>query len=83
LPGFRPGTIHLAQGMPHRVSISTANFPRISIPVCVPDNVKALSEEYRDTLKRLRMALIEATHFYKTRKEEKQKNLREVFASEQ
>jgi len=69
-----PGTIHLAQGMPHRVLISTADFPKgFPFPYVCPTTSKAYLKNNRDTLKRLLMALIEATHFYKTRKEESKK----------
>src|SRR6185312_4377682 len=69
-----PGTIHLAQGMPHRVLISTAEFPKgFPFPYVCPTTSKAYLKNNRDTLKRLLMALIEATHFYKTRKEESKK----------
>ena len=66
-----PGTIHLAQGMPHRVLISTADFPNgFPFPYVCPTTSKAYLKSNRENMKRLLMALIEATHFYKTRKEE-------------
>lgn len=69
-----PGTIHLAQGMPHRVLVSTADFPKgFPFPYVCPTASKNYLKNNRDAMKRLLMALIEATHFYKTRKEESKK----------
>jgi NitT/TauT family transport system substrate-binding protein len=69
-----PGTIHLAQGMPHRVLVSTADFPKgFPFPYVCPTTSKSYLKSSRDAMKRLLMALIEATHFYKTRKEESKK----------
>lgn len=69
-----PGTIHLAQGMPHRVLVSTADFPKgFPFPYVCPTASKSYLKSNRDAMKRLLMALIEATHFYKTHKEESKK----------
>jgi ABC-type nitrate/sulfonate/bicarbonate transport system substrate-binding protein len=69
-----PGTIHLAQGMPHRVLVSTADFPKgFAFPYVCPTTSKSYLKSSRDAMKRLLMALIEATHFYKTHKEESKK----------
>jgi len=69
-----PGTINLAQGMPHRVLVSTADFPKgFPFPYVCPTTSKAYLKSSRDTMKRLLMALIEATYFYKTHKEESKK----------
>lgn len=69
-----PGTIHLAQGMPHRVLVSTADFPKgFAFPYVCPTTSKSYLKSNRDAMKRLLMALIEATHFYKTHKEESKK----------
>ena len=60
--------------MPHRVLISTADFTK-SFPfpyICATTNKDYLRAN-RPTVKRLMMALIEATHFFKTRKEESKK----------
>src|ERR1051325_5446158 len=66
-----PGTIQLAQGMPHRVLISTADFPKgFAFPYVCPTTSKTYLKNNRDAMKRLLMALIEATQFYKTHKEE-------------
>src|SRR5574341_1019381 len=69
-----PGTIHLAKGMPHRVMISTADFKkRFDFPYICSTTTKGYLASKRDTIRRLTMALIEATHFLKTRKEETKK----------
>jgi len=69
-----PGVVHLTHGMPHRVLASTADFPRgFPFPYVCPTASKGFLKSNRDTMKRLLMALIEATHFFKTRKEESKK----------
>ena len=69
-----PGVIHLAQGMPHRILISTADFQkRYEFPFICSSTTKAFLTARRDTVRRVTMALIEATHFLKTRKEESKK----------
>jgi NitT/TauT family transport system substrate-binding protein len=69
-----PGTIHLAKGMPHRILISTADFQkRFDFPYICSTTTKTFLATNRDTVRRLTMALIEATHFLKTRKEETKK----------
>jgi NitT/TauT family transport system substrate-binding protein len=69
-----PGTIHLAQGMPHRILISTADFQkRFDFPYICSTTTKSYLATNRDTIRRLTMALIEATHFLKTRKEDTKK----------
>lgn len=66
-----PGTIHLAKGMPHRIMISTADFQkRFDFPYICSTTTKSYLAARRDTIRRLTMALIESTHFLKTRKEE-------------
>jgi NitT/TauT family transport system substrate-binding protein len=66
-----PGTIHLAQGMPHRIMISTADFKtRFDFPYICSTTTKNYLAGNRDTMRKLTMALIEATHFLKTRKAE-------------
>lgn len=66
-----PGVIHLAQGMPHRILISTADFQkRYEFPFICSSTTKTFLAARRDTVRRVTMALIEATHFLKTRKEE-------------
>ena len=69
-----PGTIHLAKGMAHRIMISTADFQkRYDFPYICSTTTKNYLASHRDTMRRLTMALIEATHFLKTRKEETKK----------
>jgi NitT/TauT family transport system substrate-binding protein len=69
-----PGTIHLAKGMPHRVMISTADFQkRYEFPYICSTTTKSYLASHHDTMRRLTMALIEATHFLKTHKEETKK----------
>ena len=69
-----PGTIHLAKGMPHRILISTADFQkRFDFPYICSTTAKSYLASNRETMKKLTMALIEATHFLKTRKEETKK----------
>ncbi len=69
-----PGIIELAQGMPHRVLISTADLSkRFEFPYICATTTKSYLATHRDTVKRTIMALIEGTHFFKTRKEESEK----------
>jgi len=69
-----PGVIHLTHGMPHRILASTADFPKgFPFPYVCPTASKSFLKNNRDTMKRLLMALIDATHFFKTRKEESKK----------
>jgi len=69
-----PGTIHLAKGMAHRILISTADFQkRYEFPYICSTTTKNYLASHRETMKRLTMALIEATHFLKTRKQETMK----------
>ncbi len=69
-----PGIIKLAQGMPHRVLISTADFQkRFDFPFICATTTKPFLSSHRETVKRVLMSLIEATHFFKTRKEESKK----------
>jgi ABC-type nitrate/sulfonate/bicarbonate transport system substrate-binding protein len=69
-----PGIINLAKGMPHRVLISTADFQkRFDFPFVCATTTKSYLASHRDTIKKILMALIEASHFFKTRKEESKK----------
>jgi NitT/TauT family transport system substrate-binding protein len=69
-----PGTIHLAKGMPHRIMISTADFQkRFDFPYICSTTTKHYLASNRETMRKLTMALIEATHFLKTRKQETMK----------
>jgi NitT/TauT family transport system substrate-binding protein len=69
-----PGIIHLAQGMPFRILISTADFQkRFEFPYICATTTKGYLSRHRDTVKKVVMAHVEATHFFKTRKEESKK----------
>ena len=69
-----PGIIHLAKGMPHSILISTADFQkRFDFPYICSTTTKSFLTMHRDTVRRITMALIEATQFLKTRKEESKK----------
>ena len=69
-----PGIIHLAKGMPHRILISTADFQkRFDFPYICSTTTKSFLATHRETVRRITMALIEATQFLKTRKEESKK----------
>ncbi|MBI4523272.1 MAG: ABC transporter substrate-binding protein [Deltaproteobacteria bacterium] len=71
-----PGVIKLAKGMPHRVLISTADLKkRFDFPYTCSVMTKSFFGTQKDTVRRLLMALIEAAHFFKTRKEESKKIL--------
>ncbi|TAJ90796.1 ABC transporter substrate-binding protein [bacterium] len=71
-----PGIIHLAKGMPHRILISTADFQkRFEFPYICAVTTKSYLASNRETVKRVLMALVEATHFFKTRKAETKKIL--------
>jgi len=69
-----PGIINLAKDMPHRILISTADFQkRFEFPYICANTTRGFLTSQRDTVKRVVMALIEATRFFKTRKEESKK----------
>jgi ABC-type nitrate/sulfonate/bicarbonate transport system substrate-binding protein len=64
----------LAKAMPYRIMLSTADFQkRFEFPYICSDTTKSYLATHRDTVKRVVMALIEATHFFKTKKEESKK----------
>ena len=74
-----PGVIHLTQGMPHRILASTADFPKgFPFPYVCPTASKTFVKNQRDTMKRLLMALIDATYFYKSAQRGSQKGHGEV-----
>ncbi len=69
-----PGIIQLAQGMPHRVLISTADFQkRFEFPYICAVTTKTYFSSNRETVKKVLMALIEGTQFFKTHKAEGKK----------
>jgi NitT/TauT family transport system substrate-binding protein len=74
-----PGIIHLTQGMPFRILISTADFPKpFEFPYICAATTRSYLAKRRDTVKRVLMAHIEAVHFFKTRKEETKKIVAKV-----
>ena len=71
-----PGVIQLVRGIPHRVLISTADFSKtFPFPYACPTTTKSFLAGNREIIRRIMMALIEATHFFKTRKDESKKIL--------
>jgi NitT/TauT family transport system substrate-binding protein len=71
-----PGVLHLTKGMPQRVLVSTAEFPKpYPFPYICGTTTKNYLASNRSTVKRLVMALTEGVHFFKTRKEESKKIL--------
>jgi NitT/TauT family transport system substrate-binding protein len=69
-----PGIIHLTKGMPYKILISTADFQkRFDFPYICATTTRSYLSRQRETVKRVIMAHIEATHFFKTRKEETKK----------
>src|ERR671925_2046846 len=69
-----PGIIHLAKGIPFKVLISTADFQkRFDFPYICATTTRSYLGRQRETVKKVLMAHIEATHFFKTRKEETKK----------
>jgi len=69
-----PGIIYLTKGIPHRILISTADFQkRFEFPYICATTTKNYLARNRDIVKRVVMAHVEATHFFKTHKEETKK----------
>jgi NitT/TauT family transport system substrate-binding protein len=69
-----PGIIHLAKGMPFKILIGTADFQkRFEFPYICATTTRSFLSRQRETVKKAVMAHIEATHFFKTRKEETKK----------
>ena len=65
-----PGIIHLTQGMPFRILISTADFQkRFDFPYICATTTKSFLSRQRETVKKVLMAHIEAAQFFKTNKE--------------
>jgi ABC-type nitrate/sulfonate/bicarbonate transport system substrate-binding protein len=64
----------LTKGMPLKVLISTADFQkRFDFPFICATTTRSYLSRHRETVKKILMSLIEATHFFKTRKEESKK----------
>ena len=71
-----PGVLHLTKGMPQRVLISTADFPKpYPFPYICGTTTKSYLASSRSTVKRLVMALTEGVQFFQTRREESKKIL--------
>ena len=69
-----PGIIHLTQGIPYKILIRTADFQnRFEFPYICAATTKGYLARQRDTVRRVIMAHIEATHFFKGQKEETKK----------
>ena len=69
-----PGIIHLTQGMPFRILISTADFQqRFDFPYICATTTKSYLARQRETVKKVVMAHIEAAQYFKTHKEETKK----------
>ena len=78
-----PGVLHLTKGMPQRVLVSTAEFPKpYAFPYICGTTTKTYLASNRPTVKRLVMALTEGVNFFKTRKEEEQKNSGQIFSTQ-
>lgn len=66
-----PGTIHLTKGMPFRILISTADFQkRFDFPYICATTTRNYLGRQRETVKKVLMAHVEATHFFKANKDE-------------
>jgi NitT/TauT family transport system substrate-binding protein len=71
-----PGIIHLTQGMAFRILIGTADFQkRFDFPYICATTTKSHLSRQRETVKKIVMAHVEATQFFKTQKEESKKIL--------
>jgi len=70
-----PGNVHLIPGgLPHRILADMADLPKpYPLPFICAVTTKSYLAKKRDTVKRVLMALIEATHYFKTNKEGTQK----------
>ena len=70
-----PGNVNLIPGgLPHRILADMADLPKpYPLPFICAVTTKSYLAKKRDTVKRVVMALIDASHFFKTHKEESQK----------
>src|SRR5256886_3503533 len=69
-----PGTVQLAKGMPHRILIGMGDLQKpYPFPYGCVTTTKSYLATHRSIVQRIMMALIEATHFFKTQKEESKK----------
>jgi NitT/TauT family transport system substrate-binding protein len=66
-----PGVIHLTQGIPFKILISTADFPkRFEFPYICAATTRSYLSRHKDTVKKVLMAHVEAVHFFKNNKQE-------------
>jgi NitT/TauT family transport system substrate-binding protein len=66
-----PGVVHLTKGMPFKILISTADFQkRFDFPYICATTTRSYLSRQRESVKKVLMAHVEATHFFKTHKEE-------------
>jgi ABC-type nitrate/sulfonate/bicarbonate transport system substrate-binding protein len=69
-----PGTVELTHGMPHRILVSMGDLQtRFPFPYVCVTTTRSFLASNRTTVKRIMMALIDGTHFFKTQKEESKK----------
>ena len=70
-----PGNVHLIPGgLPHRILADMADLPKpYPLPFICAVTTKSYLAKKRDTVKKVVMALIEASHYFKTNKEGTQK----------
>jgi len=70
-----PGNVHLIPGgLPHRILADMADLEKpYKLPFICAVTTKSYLAKKRDTVKRILMALIEASHYFKTNKEGTQK----------
>ena len=70
-----PGNVHLIPGgLPHRILANMADLKKpYQLPFICAVTTKSYLAKNRATVKKVVMALIEASHFFKTHKEETQK----------
>jgi NitT/TauT family transport system substrate-binding protein len=70
-----PGNVHLIPGgLPHRILADMADLPKpYPLPFICAVTTKSFLAKKRDTVKKVLMALIEASHYFKTNREGTQK----------
>jgi NitT/TauT family transport system substrate-binding protein len=70
-----PGNVHLIPGgLPHRILADMADLPKpYPLPFICAVTTKSFLAKKRDTVKRVLMSLIEASHYFKTNREGTQK----------
>lgn len=70
-----PGNVYLIPGgLPHRILANMADLPKpYPLPFICAVTTKSYLAKNRNTVKRVLMALIDASHYFKTHKEETQK----------